>query len=301
MVERNVLLESGTNELVIIEFSVGRINYGINVFKVREVVPYMEAITVPETHPCIEGVIKLRGEVITLVNLIKFLKAEPSPNPEDDKIIITEFNQFKAGFRVKEVIRIHRISWEQIQKTPPMLLGHDNCTTGIIKLEDRIILMLDFEKIMFDIEPITIEESLHIDEEIEVKMSDKTIMIVEDSAVLRKILLDYLPRVGYSNLINFENGRLAWEYLSGLADAKKEKILDEINLVITDIEMPQMDGHHLTKNIKEHPILTKLPVIIFSSLITRDMRHRGEKVGADAQLSKPSFRELGVIIGKLIL
>ena len=299
MSENNSLLESGTNEVDIIEFMVGKIHYGINVFKVREVITGVEATSIPESHPCIEGVIKLRGEVITLVDLIKYLKADPSSDPENDKIIITEFNQFKAAFRVKEVVRIHRISWEQIQKTPPMLQGKENCTTGIIKLEDRIILLLDFEKIMVDIEPEVMEKNLRIDEEKKVVMSDKKIMLVEDSAVLRKILTDYLPRVGYDKLIKFENGRLAWEYLENLAEEKKEQALSEVDLVITDIEMPLMDGHHLTKKIKEHPILSNMPVVIFSSLITNDLFHRGQSVGADAQLSKPKFKDLSKIIAEL--
>ncbi len=299
MSTKNSLLESGTNEVDIIEFLVGKIHYGINVFKVREVITGVEATSIPESHPCIEGVIKLRGEVITLVNLIQYLKADPSPDPENDKIIITEFNMFKVAFRVKEVLRIHRITWEMIQKTPPMLQGRENCTTGIIRLEDRIILLLDFEKIMVDIEPETMNKNLLINENEEVEISDKKIMIVEDSAVLRKILTDYLPRVGYDKLKKFENGKLAWEYLVNLAEEKKEKALSEVDLVITDIEMPLMDGHHLTKKIKEHPILCKMPVVIFSSLITNDLYHRGQSVGADAQLSKPKFKDLAKIIADL--
>lgn len=300
MSKNNILLESGTNELELLEFKINNVYFGINVMKVREVINFTEATRVPESHPCIEGVIKLRGEVITLIDLIKYLNYPSSEDTKEDKIIITEFNQSKTAFHVNEVTRIHRISWEQIHKAPDMVQGENTCIIGMVKMDNRIIQMLDFEKIMVDIDPSSVKEGIKTDNNRAEKQSDKNIMIVEDSPTLRQILTDYLPKIGYPNLHLFENGALAWDYLENLVNEKQDQFINDINLVITDIEMPRMDGHHLTRKIKEHDLLKQLPVIIFSSLITEDLIHKGKSVGVDAQISKPNFRDLSKIIEQLI-
>lgn len=299
MKKDEILLESGTNELEVLEFNVGEACLGINVIKVREVINLIPATRVPESHRYIEGLINLRAETIPLVNLIEYLQYPSEVNMEKDKIIVTEFNQAKTGFHVNGVVCIHRVSWEQIHK-PPDITQSGGYITGIIKTgEGKIILLLDFEKIMFDIDPSVVDKNLAPGNREDIIASDKNVVIVEDSPTLRKILTDYLPEIGYKNLKIFENGALAWEYLEGRADENNSKIREEIEFVITDIEMPQMDGLHLTRKIKEHHELKNLPVIIFSSLITDDLRHKGYSVGVDAQVSKPHFRDLARIISDL--
>src|SRR5690606_5367467 len=130
--------------------------------------------------------------------------------------------------------------------------------------------------------------------------SEKRIVIAEDSPLLRKLLNDTFNEAGYSNLEFFENGKDAYNYLESIAQTGTD-VSNVVQLVVTDIEMHQMDGHHLTKKIKSNTNLQKLPVIIFSSLITDDLRHKGEEVGAEGQISKPEIAELILRMDKLIL
>ena len=297
---KGILLESGTNELEIVEFTVGNAQFGINVIKVREIVELMPVFKIPNAHPCIEGIVKLRDSIMKVVDLAKALNYEPSPKPEGDKLIVAEFNQLKVAFRVHGVSRIHRISWEQIEQPSDIYQVDASTTIGIVKMEERIILLLDYEKIVAEISPQSAVISGSLRELSARDRSDKNILVVDDSSTLRSFLKQILTEAGYTNLSYHNNGSLAWEYLDSLASEKGEQLFEEIQLVITDIEMPKMDGHHLTKRIKEHPVLSKLPVIIFSSLITEDLIHKGEAVGADAQISKPQYLDLVKTVDMLI-
>ena len=289
---KGILLESGTNELEIVEFTVGNAQFGINVIKVREIVELMPVFKIPNAHPCIEGIVKLRDSIMKVVDLAKALNYEPSPKPDGDKLIVAEFNQLKVAFRVHGVSRIHRISWEQIEQPSEIYQVDASTTIGIIKMEDRIILLLDYEKIVSEISPQSVVISSSLRELTARDRSDKNILVVDDSSTLRNFLRQILTEAGYTNLSYHNNGISAWEYLYNLVEEKGERLFEEIHLVITDIEMPKMDGHHLTKRIKEHPLLSRLPVIIFSSLITDDLLHKGDAVGADAQISKPQYLDL---------
>ena len=300
MAANNILLESGTNELEILEFSVGNLTLGINVIKVKEILRVMPVTKIPETKPYLEGLLNLREENLPLIDLISYLEFPAEQKNEEDKVIVTEFNQFKAGFRVNNVARIHRISWDQLYKPPGFVSSEESCIIGIIKLDEgRIVQLLDFEKILFDIDSRLGDMSHEVAEK-ENTVSDKFILFVDDSPTLQKIMEDFLPKAGYPNFKIFENGIQAWEYIKNMIEKNGTDVFEEISLIITDIEMPQMDGHHLTKKIKEHQILKNLPVIIFSSLITEDLRHKGESVGADFQVSKPNYSELAHIIEQLI-
>ena len=165
---------------------------------------------------------------------------------------------------------------------------------------DSMILLLDFEKIVLEINPETGFSVDTIRKLGERERSNKKIVIAEDSPMLRQLLKDTLTEAGYSNLQFFENGKLAYDYLEEVSE-KEGSIEEHVQFVITDIEMPQMDGHHFTKKIKSHSILQVLPVVIFSSLITSDLRHKGEQVGAIEQISKPEIEELILKIDKHIL
>ncbi|KHF40468.1 chemotaxis protein [Halalkalibacter okhensis] len=297
MNQQGILLESGTNELEIVMFQVGNSTFGINVLKVREIINPLPITDTPNNHEHVEGVIRLRQEVIPVVDLAKVLNIPKSEQPEQDKFIISELNKMKVAFHVHSVSRIHRISWEQIEKPSDLSQGNLGHTIGIVKMDDMMALLLDYEKIVVDINPdsgLSVEKVRALGNR---KRSTKRMIIAEDSTILRKLLQDTLTEAGYENLQFFENGKSAWEYLSSLT---KEEIQSKVDLVITDIEMPLMDGHHLTLKIKESEHLSHIPVVIFSSLITTDLYHKGEKVGADDQISKPEIVQLVERLDELV-
>ena len=297
--ETNILLESGTNELEILEFSVGGNHYGINVSKVREILPYKAPTPVPNTHPAVEGVFMPRGEIITIVNLAKSLGLN-LPSESSDMYIITNFNKLNVGFHVQTVHGIHRLSWTQINMPDATInAGGQGVATGIVKMDDKLIVILDFEKIVSDISPETGLRTSQLDALQERERNMIPILIAEDSPFLEKMIVDCLNKAGYMNIIRTANGQEAWNILSGIK--QKGNIRESVRLVVTDIEMPQMDGHHLTKLIKTDSELGKLPVVIFSSLIDDQMYKKGEAIGADAQLTKPEIGQLVEAIDRLIL
>ncbi|KIQ94253.1 Chemotaxis protein CheV [Anoxybacillus thermarum] len=298
--KNGILLESGTNELEIVEFLIGDNRFAINVIKVKEIIHPIAPTKVPHAHPYIEGIIELRGEVLPLIDLAKALGFTPSNNPAQDKYIVAEFNQQKVVFHVHNVTQIHRISWKQIEKPSQMYQGLESQIIGVVKLNGNMILLLDFEKIVVDINP---QSGIHVERVKKLgkrERSNKKLIVAEDSPLLRKLLHDTLAEAGYVYVEFFENGEDALNYLQSIVQ-KGKPVESEVQLVITDIEMPQMDGHHLTKRIREDETLKHLPVIIFSSLITDDLRHKGERVGATAQVSKPEIAELVQMIDQHIL
>ncbi|WP_421384320.1 chemotaxis protein [Bacillus salacetis] len=298
--EKGILLESGTNELEIVEFEVGSNHYGINVIKVKEIIQPLSVTPIPHSHPYMEGIIQLRGEVLPVIDMRKVLGIQGGEKHNQDKYIVSEFNQQRVVFHVDNVTQIHRISWNQIEKPSNMYQGTSSKVIGVIKKEDEMLLLLDFESIMAEINPdsgIRVEEVKKLGKRIR---SAKKIVAAEDSPLLRKLLSDTLTEAGYDDVEFFENGKDALDYLTSLASSE-ERVEEKVNLIITDIEMPQMDGHHLTKKIKEDSRLSTIPVIIFSSLITEDLKHKGERVGAEDQVSKPEINELVLKIDKHIL
>ena len=298
--KKGILLESGTNELEIVEFGVGNNHFGINVIKVKEIINPVPITVVPQAHKNVEGIIELRGEVLPVVNVATALDFPPSENPAQDTFIVAEFNKQKIVFHVHSVTQIHRISWEQIEKPFEMYQGLESQIIGVIKLNGEMILLLDFEKMVVEINPesgINIQQVRKLGKR---ERSEKRIVVAEDSPLLRKLLSDTLTEAGYQYVEFFENGKEALEYLESIANAGKN-IEEQVQLIVTDIEMPQMDGHHLTKRVKVSKELGKLPVIIFSSLITDDLKHKGQMVGANAQVSKPEIAELITLIDQHIL
>ncbi|PZG54811.1 chemotaxis protein CheV [Listeria ivanovii] len=299
--EKGILLQSGTNELEIVTFTVGENLFCINVLKVKEIIHPLEVTPVPDSNPAIEGVSQVRGEIMPVVNLARVMKL-PEIEPENTKFIITELNQMKIVFRVDEVHRIQRISWEQIEEPEKLSIGLEELAVGIVKLDGNLVLLLDYEKIIYEISgnadfAVTGEDRITR----KVNREEKTIFIAEDSQMLRQLLEDTLHEAGYTNLQFFANGKEAQEHIFKLLKEQKRQTFDNVNLLITDIEMPQMDGHHLTKVIKEDEIGRELPVVIFSSLITEDLEHKGAGVGADAQVSKPNIHQLINILDELVL
>ena len=296
--DTNILLESGTNELEVLEFKVGSNFYGINVAKIREILLYQQVTPLPNAHPCIEGIFMPRDIMISVISLRKCLNITEEP-ANDGLFIITNFNSLNTAFHVDEVLGIHRVSWEDIIK-PDATISSDESgvSTGVIKLEDRLVVILDFEKIVTDINPETGLKVSEMDDYESHDRSKSPILLCEDSPLLSKLIVECLKKAGYTNLIVNMNGQEGWDKLVELH--KKGTVLNDVHLIITDIEMPLMDGHRLTKLVKENETLKNIPVIIFSSLINDEIRRKGESLGADAQLTKPEIGKLISVVDELV-
>lgn len=298
--QTKILLESGTNELEIMEFTVGGELFGINIAKIREIMRAQETKRMPNSHNFVEGIFKQRGEVITVIDLAKCLNIERSENKSHDIFILTHFNKLNFAFRVESVVGIDRVSWEDIKKPDKVIYsGEDSIATAIAEYKDRLITILDFEKIIADISPetsITLDRLDELGDRVE---SQKKILVAEDSMMLSNLIIGFLHKSGYKNTVKFNNGKEAWNYLT---EAKESglPISNYVSCIVSDIEMPLMDGHRLTKLIKTDDELKHIPVILFSSLISDELRIKGQEVGADEQITKPEIVELVNIIDRLI-
>lgn len=296
--DTKILLENGTNELEVLEFTVAGNSYGINVAKIREIITYQPVTPVPNAHPSIEGIFMPRDVMITAIDLRNCLQRGTSE--AGGLFIVTNFNKLDIAFHVDSVVGIHRVSWKDIIKPGATVsTTEDGISTGIIKFDEKLIIILDFEKIVTDINPETGLKTTEIDALGERHRSDVPILIAEDSALLNKLIVDSLKKAGYHNLIHTENGEEAYKVIQ---ECKEEGSLKEhVQCVITDIEMPIMDGHRLTKLIKEDDETKDIPVIIFSSLVNEEMKRKGVALGANAQLSKPEIGNLVKVIDSLVL
>lgn len=295
--DTKILLENGTNELEILEFTLGNNSYGINVAKIREIIVYQDVTPVPNSHPSIEGIFMPRDIMITAIDLKNCLgKGISEPK---GLFILTNFNKLDLAFHVDTVIGIHRVSWRDIIKPDATISTTDqSVSTGIVKKDGKLIIILDFEKIVTDINPETGLKVSEINELGERQRNNVPILIAEDSPLLNKLIVDSLKKAGYDNLIHTENGQKAYDVVT---QCKQEGSLKEhIRLIITDIEMPEMDGHRLTKLIKSDEQTADIPIIIFSSLVNEEMKRKGEALGANAQLSKPEIGNLVRIVDKLV-
>ncbi len=297
--DRNaILLESGTNEIEIMKFTIDGNLYGINVAKVMEIMLSAPVKAMPHTHPAVEGIFKPRDTVLTVVNLPQYLGSS-SEEHEKDIFIITSFNQMNIAFRVHTVVGISRISWVDIQKPDKTVSGgEEGVATGIAQCDGKLVTILDFEEIVARIAPETSIQMSEIDEMGPRSRDKRPIVIAEDSSLLSKMISEALNKAGYTNLKMFSNGLDMWEYLKGAKEAGA--IPERAALIITDIEMPQMDGHRLTRLVKEDKVLKEIPLIIFSSLITEEMRIKGKQLGADEQLSKPEIGRLVTVMDYLL-
>ena len=293
-----ILLESGTNEIEIMEFTIDGSLYGINVAKVREIIMSAPVKLMPHAHPAVEGIFKPRDAVITVVDLPGYLGINKEKSTKD-LFIITNFNKMFIAFRVHTVVGISRISWTDIHKPDKTVSGgSEGVATGIAQCGGDLVTILDFERIVAEIAPETTIRVEEIDRMGPRSRSEEPIWIAEDSILLSKMIEECLGKAGYANLRMFPNGRELWESLNELP--KDHVLEDDVALVITDIEMPQMDGHRLTKLIKDNARFKDIPLIIFSSLISEEMRIKGRQLGADEQMSKPEIGHLVDVMDHLL-
>jgi two-component system, chemotaxis family, chemotaxis protein CheV len=307
-----ILLESGTNELEIVEFRIDELDskgnvipcyFGVNVAKVREIIRLPKLRKVVNAHPAVSGMIKLRDQVITLIDLSRALNKD-TEGIAADRVIVLEFNRIVVGILVHSVSRIYRISWENVE--PPVKAIHDANITGVVKMEDRIILILDFEKIVGE---LSCSDALSRPSE-ELMMAhsplnrgEKTILVADDSKFIRSTITGSLREAGY-RVMEAENGEDAWAQVSSLREQCAEKgttISDMLNMIITDIEMPRMDGLHLTALIRKDSALDQVPVVLFSSLATEDNKLKWKNLGASDILTKPDLPNLVERADSLVL
>ena len=295
-----ILLESGTNEIEIMEFTINGNLYGINVAKVREILMSAPVKPMPHAHPSVEGIFKPRDVVITVVDLPQYLNGTSGEKHDKDLFIITNFNKMHIAFRVHTVVGISRISWKDIQKPDKTVSGgSEGVATGIAQCEGELVTILDFERIVAEIAPQTSIQISEIDALGPRNRNERPIWIAEDSILLSKMIQEALRKAGYVNLTMFPNGQELWDSL--VAVGNKRDLSDQVALIITDIEMPQMDGHRLTKLVKDDSRFQNIPLIIFSSLISEEMRIKGRQLGADEQLSKPEIGHLVDVMDHLLV
>ncbi|MGN0170777.1 MAG: chemotaxis protein [Lachnospiraceae bacterium] len=295
--DTNILLENGTNEVEILEFTLGDNHYGINVAKIREILTYQPVTPIPNAHYCVEGVFMPRDTMITVINLKESLGLKQSD--EKGLFIITNFNKLNIAFHVDKVVGIHRVSWADIIKPDSTINAENNgVSTGVVKFEDKLVVILDFEKIVTDISPDT---GLRVSDIEDYEGRDRSacpIIIAEDSPMLGRMITDCLKRSGYTQLVLCDNGQEAWDKLCEWKEAGS--LYNKAKCIITDIEMPIMDGHRLTKLCKSDDTIKQIPLVIFSSLVNEEMRRKGEQLGADAQLTKPEIGTLVSAVDRLI-
>ncbi len=298
---------AGANRLEVLLFSLGEDRetgrqevFGINVFKVREVMHVPRITHAPDMPPSVEGMISLRGVMIPVVNLPQFCSLDVKEPPSI--LIITEYNKHMQGFLVHSVETIERLAWNAVKEPPNMMMSRlGGLVTAVTELSDkRIVMIMDVERVLAETADFSMDETLF--EGIESYDSDElTILFADDSSVARDQLSNTLERMNI-NFISTNNGADALRRLEDAAEKafeQKRPVSDLINLVITDVEMPEMDGYVLTKTMKEDSRFADIPVIMHSSLSADANQALGKGVGANAYVPKFNPKELAETINRL--
>ncbi|MDR1514779.1 MAG: chemotaxis protein [Synergistaceae bacterium] len=285
-----ILTEVGTNEWQVVVFLLGAQYFAINVDKTREILRWPGSRDVPQTHKAMRGITTIRGEVIPLIDLRVYLDITPGVELENSKLIVAEFNKMKLGFMVDAVDRIYRIASEELDASLTGTFLGENALY-VIKREGRNILLLDYERIVQVVNPALADQfklpENVVSKEISESLGDPDqykILVAEDSPLIRKLIQGALSQGGFHNLELVGHGKAAWDRL--VEDG------DDFDILLTDIEMPKMDGLALTRRVKEDPKLSHIPVIVFSSVMAEDIKRKAQSIGADAQITKPEMHRL---------
>ncbi|EJL6267727.1 chemotaxis protein CheV [Vibrio cholerae] len=316
-----ILTESGTNELEIIEFHLEKVlpdgrtktcYYGINVAKVREVIRVPETTDYPNAQPHMIGVFSSREILTPLVDLAGWLGVPTSTDISKKYVIVTDFNRMTNGFLIDSISRIHRISWNDVESPSQFLeAGEQDCVVAVVRQDKKLIMILDFEKIISDINPelsmekydVTVDRKVDLNQRMVTKRNAKTIMVVDDSAFIRSLIQDTLSSAGY-NIIACKDGGEAHEKLMELKQSAKEEnvpVSELIDAVVTDVEMPRMDGMHLIKRLRDDDSYSSMPIVMFSSLMSDDNRAKALALGANDTLTKPEIGKMVAMMDKYIL
>lgn len=312
----SVLTESGTNELEIIEFHLIKqlpdggtktCYYGINVAKVREVIKVPETTDYPNAQDHMIGVFSSREKLTPLVDLAGWLGVSTTKDLTHKFVIVTDFNHMTNGFLIDGVSRIHRISWEDVESPSQFLeAGENDCVVAVVRYSGNLMMILDFEKIIADINPelsmdkydVTTDKKVDLNSATVARRKTRTIMVVDDSAFIRSMIKNTLEAAGYNTVSAKDGG----EALETLMDFEAQSKADDIPLsslidgVITDVEMPRMDGMHLVKRLRDTVSYASIPIVMFSSLMSDDNRMKALQLGANDTITKP---EIGQMVGMI--
>lgn len=312
--KQEILLESGTNEMEIIEFYLDQQSFGINVQKLKEIISYDEKqlTTIPESAAAILGTLLLRGNSIPLIDLKKQLAYRTTlPVAAETRrvVLVCEFNNRTNGFLIDGVNQIHRVNWSDVKPMAPFIDQYRPKFTGSINIDGREILIVDLEHIVaeFDTEAaLSYDEVLTDPAQIEcIKDKRRTVklLLAEDSSLIRAGIEKVLKGAGYQNLKTFVDGEVCYREVLRIKAAAEEsggEISNYLNLVITDIEMPKMDGLTLCRRVKTDPLLKDVKVVLFSSLINEQMAAKCDSVGADGYATKPEIPKLVRMMDKFL-
>jgi len=292
-----VTTEVGTNEWQVVVFYLGNQSFAINVDKTREILRWPGCREIPESDSAMIGITSVRGEVLPMIDLRVSLGIKSDLPIENTKVIIAEFNESKLGFVVDAVERIYRINSEDL----------DNSLTGtylgqwvlyVIKRDSRNVLLLDYEAIVQKISPefsITSKINESMIKEITSELGDPSlyhILVAEDSPLIRRQLEDALLSGGFTNLKIVPDGKIAHDLL--IVDG------EHFDILITDVEMPRMDGLALTRKVRENAVTKKIPIIVFSSIMAEDIKAKAASIGANYQITKPEINMLVEYVVKAI-
>ena len=282
----------GRNRLELLMFRLGgRQRFGINVFKVREVIKCPPLTKAPNAHHVIRGMTNMRGQTITIMDLAMAIGKPGIDDLEEAFIIVSEYNRHIQGFLVSSVDRIVNLNWEEI-KAPPSGIGNQNFLTAVTNVDNELVEIIDVEKVMAEIMGFTSEVSEEITENSDKEeFAGSHVLVVDDSSMARKQIIRVLEQmdIGYTTA---NNGKEAWDLLRTWANDRSVSVHERCSLVLSDVEMPEMDGYTLTKNIKDHPDLKDLHVLLHSSLSGSFNENMVKKVGANDFLAKYNSDEL---------
>jgi two-component system, chemotaxis family, chemotaxis protein CheV len=281
--QTGILLEAGTNEMELLVFRLDKWYFGINVAKVREIIMRQKTIRIPHAPAIVEGSFKLREEVLTLVNIGQYFSMQGEETTRGEGlIIIVEFNQFRCGVLVDAVEVIHRFRWDDIIPPPPYLSSLNAPITAVAKVDQRLVLIADFESVIGETLGNPNPGDGHLVDLTPISPENIRLLVADDSGVIRHAIRKILEAAGFKSITIVNDGLEAWETL----EAGRGTDGKPFDLLITDIEMPRMDGLHLTSKVKQDPQFESIPVILFSSLISPDNQKKGQAVGANAQVTK---------------
>ncbi|WCE29000.1 chemotaxis protein CheV [Vibrio sp. SCSIO 43137] len=289
----------GQNRLELLTFRLmGRQRYGINVFKVKEVLQCPQLTSMPNLNPMVVGVAHIRGQTISVIDLSLAIGGRATQDPQNCFVIISEFNRTIQGFLVTSVERIINMHWESILP-PPEGAGKGNYLTAVTNIDNELVEIIDVEKILAEISPVEeemdaglVEEIAQVEQESE-KPIVRRILIADDSTVARKQVQRAVESIGFEGIL-VKDGKEAYDKLVEMA--AEGSIYDQISLVISDIEMPEMDGYTLTAELRRHPDFKDLHIILHTSLSGVFNQAMVERVGANEFIAKFNPDELGAAV-----
>ena len=288
----------GQNRLELLLFKlVGRQRFGINVFKVREVLQCPKLTMLPKQDPYIKGVAHIRGQTISVIDLSKAIGAPAITQTEDSFIIIAEYNRSVQGFLVAGVERIVTLSWKDMMP-PPEGAGKSSYLTAVTEIDDQMVSILDVEKILNEINPVSTDLSEGVaDESVGIELGERIVMIADDSTVARNQVRRALEPLGITMALA-KNGQDALDQLTAIAETCENSITEKVALMVSDIEMPEMDGYTLTAEVKGNERMAKMPIILHTSLSGVFNNAMVAKVGAEDFIPKFHPDELATAVKK---